>query len=344
MSLYQRKKGGVWWTKFSVAGKVVQKSTYTFDKKVAKKFEDYEKVKLWEQVKMGQKPDYTWQQTATRYLKETSENKTHQQAVEMFQRLEKQLCGLQLKDFTVAKVDEIRQARLKGRSKSTVNRYLSLIRSVLNSAVDWEWLDKAPRITMYKEPSGRTRFLTREQVQILLDELPEHLQDMVIFTLSTGLRYSNVLKLEWAQVNLQQAYMWVSATNSKNGKALSIPLNAQALAVLQKQVGKHPTRVFTKAGKPICRANGKVWCDALKRAGIVDFRWHDLRHTWASWCVQSGVTVFEIQHLGGWSSSRMVDRYAHLSSDHLASAAARLGAIGYIPATVQGVSVSPEPL
>ena len=337
MSLYKRKDSSVYWCKFTVCGQVVQRSTGTADKVKALEYHDRLKVSLWEQSKLGTKPVRSWQETVLRFLQETKENRTYQQSVEMFRRLDAQLGDLSLTDLTVSRLDAIRQAKGVGRSKSTVNRYLSLIRSVLNKAVEWEWLDKAPRITMYKEPSGRTRFLTREQVQDLLRELPEHLQHMVIFTLSTGLRYSNVLRLEWSQVNLQQAHMWVDASNSKNGKALSIPLNAQALAVLHKQVGKHPQRVLTKAGKVILRANGKCWRDALKRAGIVDFRWHDLRHTWASWCVQNGVTVFEVQHLGGWSSSRMVERYAHLSSDHLARAAARLDSvpISYVSATVQ---------
>ena len=187
---------------------------------------------------------------------------------------------------------------------------------------------------MFKEPQGRTRFLTIDEVQCLLNELPEHLQDMVMFTLSCGLRYSNVLKLEWSQVDLTASHVWVAASNSKIGKALSIPLNAQAIAVLTKQIGKHPQLVFTKGGKRIARANGRVWRNALMKAGIKDFRWHDLRHTWASWAVQNGVTVFEIQHLGGWSSSRMVERYAHLSSTHLMAAARKLDAIRYDLATL----------
>ena len=184
-----------------------------------------------------------------------------------------------------------------------------------------------------------------EQVQTLLKELPEHVQDMVVFTLSTGLRYSNVLKLEWAQVDLNQAHLWVDASKSKSKRALSIPLNAQALAVLHKQVGKHPTRVFTKAGKVFYRANGQVWRDALKRAGIADFRWHDLRHTWASWAIQNGITVYEVQHLGGWSSGRMVERYAHLSSAHLATAAGKLPSLpSYVPATLPSNQVDAVPL
>ena len=337
MSLYKRKDSQVYWVKISIGGQVVQRSTGTTVKQQAQEFHDKLKAELWQQKKLGAKPVRSWKETVVRFLQETSDKRTHKHDKMKLVWLDPYLGHLSLNEITVSVIDEIRQAKLKGNSKSTANRYLSFVRSVLNRAVSWEWLDKAPRITMFKEPQGRTRFLTIAEVQRLLKELPEHLQDMVVFTLSCGLRYSNVLKLEWSQVDLKAAHVWVAASDSKNGKALSIPLNAQALAVLAKQVGKHPTLVFTKNGKRIARANGRVWRNALMRAGIKDFRWHDLRHTWASWAIQNGVTVFEVQHLGGWSSSRMVERYAHLSSAHLAAAARKLDAIGYVSATVEVV-------
>ena len=99
---------------------------------------------------------------------------------------------------------------------------------------------------------------------------------------------------------------------------------------------QHPVRVFTYAGKPIANANTPAWKNALKRAAIEDFRWHDLRHTWASWHRMQGTPTHELQQLGGWKTGAMVERYAHLASDHLAKAAARLDSlmIGYDSATV----------
>lgn len=117
---------------------------------------------------------------------------------------------------------------------------------------------------------------------------------------------------------------WVGAKQSKNGKPIAIPLNSTALAILRRQIGKHPERMFTYAGKPLDWANTKAWRDALKRAGIENFRWHDLRHTWATWHRQSGTPTHELQPLGGWRSSVMVERYAHLAPDHLANAASRI--------------------
>ena len=104
-------------------------------------------------------------------------------------------------------------------------------------------------------------------------------------------------------------------------------LNAEAVALISKQVGKHLTRVFSFRGKPIIQVSTKAWYTALARAGITGFRWHDLRHTWASWHVQSGTPLFALQELGGWASTEMVRRYAHLAAEHLAPYAERLCAL-----------------
>jgi integrase len=90
------------------------------------------------------------------------------------------------------------------------------------------------------------------------------------------------------------------------------------VAVLRWQVGKHPVRVFTYEGKPFNRAYTVAWQKTLKRAGIENFRWHDLRHTWASWLAQKGVPLSDIQEMGGWETYAMVKRYAHLLPAHLA--------------------------
>jgi integrase len=112
-------------------------------------------------------------------------------------------------------------------------------------------------------------------------------------------------------------------------------LNDVALAVIQRQVGKHSERVFTFRGKPINSVSWKSWNAALKRAGIEDFRWHDLRHTWATWQRQAGTPTHELQRLGGWRTGAMVERYAHLAPDTLAQAASRLDSVlaSYDPAT-----------
>jgi integrase len=116
-----------------------------------------------------------------------------------------------------------------------------------------------------------------------------------LFALATGLRQSNVIGLEWSHVNLDTGHAWVDAAHSKNRKPIAVPLNTTALAVLQRQLGKHPERVFTFRGRPLAWGNTLAWRKALKRAGIDNFRWHDLRHTRASWYRQSGAPTHERQ-------------------------------------------------
>jgi len=212
-----------------------------------------------------------------------------------------------------------------GVSNACVNRMLALIRAILNRSVQrWEWLDSAPKVTLRKEATHRIRWLTRQEAKRLIDELPSHLADMMSFTLATGLRQSNVKNLKWEHIDLENKHAWVEADEAKGAKAISVPPNADAIQVLQKRIGTHPEYVFTYQNHPVFNVSTKAWKKALNRAGIKNFRWHDLRHTWASWHVQNGTSLHELQMLGGWSSFVMVLRYAHLSSSHLQRAADRI--------------------
>ena len=141
---------------------------------------------------------------------------------------------------------------------------------------------------------------------------------MATFTLATGLRAANVTGLAWEHVDLSRKLAWIHPDQAKARRAIAVPLNDTALQVLRAQRGKHPTRVFTYEGQPIKQVSTAAWYKALARAGIGDFRWHDLRHTWASWHVQGGTPLFALQELAGWETEKMVRRYAHLAAEHLA--------------------------
>jgi integrase len=284
------------------------------------------------------KPRRAWKEAVVRWLAETSDKATHDGDIKKLRWLDAFLGKLMLDEITLDVIDRVKSERLKTVSKSTVNRYLAVVRSILLRARDeWEWIDKAPKVKLFREPPGRERSITVEQAEALLRELPAHQRDVVLFTLATGLRQSNVLRLEWSHVNLESGHAWVDADQSKNRRPIAVPLNLKALEVLRRQIGKHPARVFTYAGRPLDRANTHAWQKALKRAGIENFRWHDLRHTWATWHRQSGTPTHELQRLGGWRTSVMVERYAHLAPDHLATAANRLDSLlgGYDLATLE---------
>ena len=338
MSLYKRNDSPHWWVKISHGGRTIQRSTGTEDKAQAQEYHDKLKASLWEQLRLGIKPRRSWKEAVVRWLAETSEKATHDGDIKKLRWLDSFLGALMLDEMTLEVIDRVKSERLKTVSKSTVNRYLALLRSILLRARDeWEWIDKTPKVKLFKEPPGRERSITANQAEVLLRELPAHQRNVVLFALATGLRQSNVLKLEWSHVNLETGHAWVDADQSKNGRPIAVPLNSTALHVLRHQIGKHPVRVFTYAGKPLDRANTHAWQKARKRAGIENFRWHDLRHTWATWHRQSGTPTHELQRLGGWRTSVMVERYAHLAPDHLAKAANRLDSLlgGYDLATLE---------
>lgn len=312
MSLYKRKDSSVWWVKIRHMGEPIQRSTGTTDKAKAQEFHDKLKAALWDQAKLGAKPRRSWQEAAGRWIEETSDKRTHREDLRKLKWLHTFLGSLLLDEITRDVLDRLVAARLKEGTKSTANRYLALVRSILIRARDeWEWLDKVPKVRLFKEPEGRERALTPEQARRLLEALPAHQQDMVAFALLTGLRRANVLGLEWSRVDLERRYAWIEGWQSKNRRAISVPLSEEAVTILLRQVGKHPERVFTFKGKPIKQANTKAWYAALEQVGIKDFRWHDLRHTWATWHRQAGTPTHELQRLGGWRTASMVERYAH---------------------------------
>lgn len=319
MSLYKRKDSSVWWIKLHHSGKIVQRSTGTTDKVKAQEYHDRLKASMWEQERLGAKPRYSWQQAVIKWLAETRHKATQHDDLGHLRWLDKPLSGLMLDEVTRDKIDAIIKSRLAGgATNGTVNRTLSVIRAVLRkAALDWEWIDRHPKIRLLPEAKRRVRWLTQQEAEKLIVELPEHLAAMVRFSLETGLRQANVTGLQWSQVDMARRCAWIHPDQAKARKAIAVPLSKAAFAVLQEQTGNHPEHVFSYKGKQITQVNTKAWHNALKRVGISNFRWHDLRHTWASWHVQAGTPLHALQELGAWESAEMVRRYAHLSSEHL---------------------------
>jgi integrase len=317
MSLFKR--GKTWWIRFTTpGGERIRCSAATENKTQAQEFHDKLKAEAWLVERLGNKQKRTWDEAACKFLLETQHKATHERDKEKLRWLQQFLRNRLLNEIDRVLIDHIAHTKAKETSPSTANRHLALIRSILRKACyGWEWIDKVPKVRLFPESKRRVRWLTPEQVKRLLAELPPHQQDMVIFALSTGLRQSNIINLEWSQVDLERKAAWIHPDQAKARKAIHVPLNSIAVAILQRRLGEHSIRIFTYKGKPIAWANTLAWRNALKRAGIEDFRWHDLRHTWASWLAQQGAPMNVLQELGGWESEEMVRRYAHLSKPQL---------------------------
>lgn len=320
MSLYKRKDSPHYWVKITHKNGCIQRSTGTDDKKKAQEYHDKLKASLWDQERLGAKPRYSWNDAVVRWLAETSHKASQVTDIHHLRWLDQHLNGVALVDISRDVLDRITRTRLdEGVKNATVNRALEVVRAVLRKATnEWEWIDRAPVVRMLPEPTRRIRWITQEEAAGLIAELPEHLAAMVRFSLETGLRKANVTGLQWSQVDLVRKTAWVHPDQAKMRKAIAVPLSAAAVIVIREQMGKHPTHVFTYHGQPVIQVNTKAWRAALERAGIAEFRGHDLRHTWASWHMQAGTPLHVLQELGGWESVEMVRRYAHLSSEHLA--------------------------
>ena len=165
---------------------------------------------------------------------------------------------------------------------------------------------------------------------------------MAWFSILTGLRQRNVRELRWSQVDLDRAVAWIHGDEAKGGLGICVPLPDAAVAVIAKQRDRHLEFVFTYGGKPVRWVNNTAWRHALGRARITDFRWHDLRHTFATWHVQAGTPVHVVQELGAWASVEMVKRYAHFTPGHLANYVARFGVSTNLAAVVSYDPATPE--
>ena len=316
MAIYKQKNSNIWYIDFIDAnGKRVRQSAGTENKQQAQELHDRLKHEAWRVKNVGDKPRYSWQQAVVRYLGEQEDSKTLENTKGVLRYLNEHIESKMLDEITKKVVDEIRlHKKSTGVKNSTVNRTMTVLRAVLNAAHEWEWLESVPKVKMFSDDSARVRFLTVEEATRLLSQLKGELLVMAKFTLATGLRASNVIGLCWSNVDLQNRRAWIDAHNSKSGKAITVPLNDEAMRVLRDQVGKHQSKVFDYSQRQL---STEEFTKAVKRAGIEDFRWHDLRHTWASWHIQNGTPLNVLKELGGWADLSMVLRYAHLSSEHL---------------------------
>ncbi|TDG25912.1 site-specific integrase [Paraburkholderia silviterrae] len=327
MSIRKRKGSDVWHIDFRApGGGRVRQSTGTSDRKEAQELHDKLKHEAWRVAKLGEKPRHCFEEGAARFLKERMGKTT---ITSMAAQLE-YFCGIfsgrDLASLTRAEimaalpVDAVRKGRKAPLTAGTRNRYLSTIRAMLYDAADkWDWIEKAPALPELEEPAIRIRWITRDEAKRLLRALGDDcMRDCTAFGFATGLRQANILKLEWAQVDLVAKRAWIHPDQAKARKPIGVPLNEEALTILRRQIGKSDEYVFVSAGEPLDRWDAYWWKVACRKAGIKNFRFHDVRHTWASWHVQGGTPLQVLKELGGWATFEMVLKYAHLAPDHLA--------------------------
>ncbi|MFC1868057.1 tyrosine-type recombinase/integrase [Thermodesulfobacteriota bacterium] len=225
------------------------------------------------------------------------------------------------------------------RTDAAVNREMGVLRHIFRKAVEWEMMEESPfdrgKSLQLKENNMRLKFLTEEQIQSLIGECPKHLKRIVQCALNTGMRRGEILSLKWSQI--QNGFIYLQKT--KTNESRQIPINDE-LTEMFKDIrkekefkleyvftyakgehnlkGKEPVRKRKRIA-PVAEAVANVtraFKSALERAGIEDFKFHDLRHTFASHMVMRGASLKEVQEILGHKTMTMTLRYAHLSQEH----------------------------
>lgn len=205
-------------------------------------------------------------------------------------------------------------------SPAYINRELACLKCMFNRAIEWGYAKDNPvkKVKLDKENNARVRFLEKEELKRLLEHCGDKLKAIVLLAVNTGMRKGEIENLKWRDVDFQRGFATLLQT--KNGETRRVPLNRTAREVLM-AVPKHPESAYifcNSAGIPY--NSTRAFEKALKKVDIKDFRFHDLRHTAASYLAMSGVDLNTIRDILGHKSLDMVLRYAHLSPHHQANA------------------------
>jgi integrase len=333
---YRRKDSPVWWVSYiDPGGQRVRRSTGTTDRKEAEALDAKWRLEAYKSQQWDEKPSYTFDELMLAYIKATEKMKRGP---------ERDKCSLKhlYPVFTGRAINEIKSMdvrsyistrRLEGAAARTINKEVGLFSSAINYANrEWGWEVPNPaERCKQREPEGRVRWLTRGESDALLraagrDYRARHLPDFIRLALHTGCRKGELLRLEWRRVDLQAGLIYLEAEHTKSGKRRSVPLNAEAHAAIMNRL-RYRDKHAADSPWVFCHSDGKrilnvhnSFSTACRKAGIEDFRIHDLRHTCAAWLVTAGVPLTEVRDLLGHSTINMTERYAHLAPENVRAA------------------------
>ena len=325
------KRGGVWWTCIRYKGKKIQKSLETPDKKLAQAIEAKIRIEIVEgkYFEKSTEQKKTFKDLMEKFMDEhapTVSNSMQESYECSLKPLFSFFGNLHLTSITADKISDYKvKRRNEGVSPATINRELAMLSKSLNCAVqDWRWLKEAPRIKRTKLNNERKRWLKSDEEKrlkpVCLSLGYDWLKDIVVFDINTGLRMGELISLEWPEVNLFSKTIFVKET--KNKESRTVPLNHEAVEILIRKSRVRSIKTKLVFPNPALskwdKSNlGKRLRRILLKAGIEDFRFHDLRHTFGSRLAQAGVDINTIARLMGHKDLKMTQRYIHHTVDSL---------------------------
>ena len=336
MRLYKRKDSAQWWATWSQNGERFRRSTGTDNRQLAKAL-----TAKWVQEDFlaehfGKKPELPFSEALLRYAKAQKRDHPRHFMSNTRYRLRyfaARFKGWNVSDLTFKAMQDFVDEHIEKMSSGSVARDIAVIKAILNKARREDLTDFVPNFPRVKGSKPRTRWLTMDEERRLIDNAAPHLKYLIRFAVDTGGRKSEILGLDWRDVDLVQKRVTFRDTK-ENGEDRTLRLCQRAEATLRGLGPRDTGIVFTFRGQPI-KSLKTSWSKACDNAEIEDLRFHDLRHTFASRLVQAGIPLFEVMGLTGHKSLEMVQRYSHLAPDYQERAILALDQLGHDSGTVE---------
>jgi integrase len=317
------KRGRVYWFDFQINGTRYRKSTGKTTRRTAEDVfhAEREKAKAGESSGVQEAKAYKLVDLAEEYLKWAERQRSYKDKKRGIKQLVDVFGNHDVNDLNTREIEQWQSIRLKYNKPSTVNRLLATLKHMINKGTQWGMasdraLKQVRNVKLLPENNRRLRFLNIEECQRLIESCHKDLKPIVVIALHTGMRRGEIFNLKWEQVDLRHGFILLDT--SKNGERREIPINT-TLEYLFKEMEQRSVEseyVFAgKTGKPLTDIK-KGFHTALRRACIHDFRFHDLRHTFASQLVMAGIDITSVKELLGHKSLTMTMRYSHLSPGH----------------------------
>jgi integrase/recombinase XerD len=319
------KRGQVWWVRFRLNGVHVRRSAKTTKKAEAQSYLLRLMEEHAEAARGGTPPRHLLTEAIERFFEECTLKPGTVETYRFNSRVCTRLLGhLHLDEIDRrALADFVATRKRTSVSDATIRRDLAFLGSVFTMASRWNWVDTSP-VTAFnkkalKESRARTRFLTREEFGLLLRAASDDLKPILVLAVETGLRKEELLGLTAASIDLRRRELHLA--NTKTDAPRRVPLSPRALATIRELLEQ---RSRPRSPYLFCKADGgrignprKAFEGACARAGIADLRYHDLRHTFASWWVQDGGDLYRLSRILGHATLQMTARYGHLRTDDL---------------------------
>lgn len=327
MSIYQR--GENWYVDFTFKGQRIRESIgpsrKDAEKVIAKRKTEIVENKYFD---IQKEPELIgFHEFAVDYLELTKPNKKESswsREISVMRRLDKRFGKRIFQQITTDEIERYKIKRLRdGVMPATINRELALLKTMFTKALEWDKLKENPakKVKLLDGEIERVRYLMPDEINRLLSNCNGTLRAIVTVAVNTGLRKGELLGLLWQNVNLDLGIISILRTDTKNKTRRDIPMNEAVKITLKAMERRGPFVFCREDGKPFQNSGiRKSFEKAVKESGITDFRFHDLRHTFASNLVMAGVDILKVKELLGHKELKMTLRYTHLSPHYMADA------------------------